>query len=36
MTPAETAVAKNRHSFSADRLVFFPPFRSLGFTRIVT
>jgi hypothetical protein len=35
MTAVETGVIKGRHSFSADRLVFFPPFRSHGFVRIV-
>jgi hypothetical protein len=35
MTAVETEVVKSRHSFSADRLVFFPPFRSHGFVRIV-
>jgi hypothetical protein len=35
MTAMETGVVKSRHSFRADQLVLFPPFRSHGFVRIV-
>jgi hypothetical protein len=35
MTTVDTEVVENCHSFSADRLVFFPPSGSRGFVRIM-